>query len=571
MLAKICSVPLALFVSTPVAPAQACTLVHPFAEATELHSMGDDTLLFRADEGLGLGLELYRWRADTGVTLVKDIWAGPGSGYPVSFGTAWLGGELVTLFAGRTEAEGTALWRTDGTTAGTYMVKDPYPGLTTGGIQPIVYHPGLQRAFFRVWGPGSNMLWSSDGTPGGTHMVEAFAFADLSLHPIGDHLYYARTGATGDEIARTDGSPGSAELVAALPGKIDRMMRVGENLAAEVTTTTTFPGFSIKTELYRIDTQAGTAAVVPFFPTVASENVELIAVSDLTGELYLLGWHGGSDHGIYRSDLTASGTVQFATIPITLDYHIAAYDKTGGSHRILIPTYDDTTSTKHLQILDTLTPAAPQDLPMPMSSGGTRAAFAGGGVYFLSAGDASSGGGSGLYVTLGTASATGLVCPQPAPAPYTGWTDMELCAGYLFYGGVDASGQSGLIRYEVPGASTKDLGFYPASPRLRATDPFLGGAMTIQGDGSHPGDIGLLLYSAPPAAPLDLGTGTPGWIDLATSAVWPGLLSPSWSRVAFLPTAPSLAGAELNLQGWFLNPVSGQLTTTNALRLHLEH
>ena len=60
--------------------------------------------------------------------LVKDIFPGLGSGNPFRF--AVLNGELQ--FTATDGASGFELWKTDGTTAGTVLVKDINPGAGNG-------------------------------------------------------------------------------------------------------------------------------------------------------------------------------------------------------------------------------------------------------------------------------------------------------------------------------------------------------------------------------------------------------------------------------------------------------
>ncbi|MCK5942418.1 MAG: hypothetical protein KAI24_10645, partial [Planctomycetes bacterium] len=87
-----------------------------------------DEVLFGA---LGpTGHDLWRWREGEGVVSVL------GAGSPVSpqtpFAHAWVDGEWVTFFGGGQAGTGTELWRTDGTAAGTWMVKEVQPGTGSG-------------------------------------------------------------------------------------------------------------------------------------------------------------------------------------------------------------------------------------------------------------------------------------------------------------------------------------------------------------------------------------------------------------------------------------------------------
>ncbi|MBW8877928.1 MAG: hypothetical protein JF614_23445 [Acidobacteria bacterium] len=84
-----------------------------------------DRLLFAANGDDGHGVEL--WQTDgtpAGTTLVKDIAPGEGSSFPMGLTAA--GGRV--FFSARDGLHGWELWESDGTAAGTRMVEDLNPG-----------------------------------------------------------------------------------------------------------------------------------------------------------------------------------------------------------------------------------------------------------------------------------------------------------------------------------------------------------------------------------------------------------------------------------------------------------
>ena len=98
---------------------------------------GNKIFFFRSTEALGGEL----WVTDgtvAGTELVKDIVPGSEGSNPIAFAPATFGGEPGVYFIANTPAEGTELWMSDGTEAGTQIVKDIYPGnsdgLSTGGV-----------------------------------------------------------------------------------------------------------------------------------------------------------------------------------------------------------------------------------------------------------------------------------------------------------------------------------------------------------------------------------------------------------------------------------------------------
>jgi ELWxxDGT repeat protein len=99
---------------------------------------------------------------DSAVTFVEDI--------PYTSRYIVPAGERV-FFTAKTAATGRELWTSDGTPAGTHLVKDILPGADSSNVNNMTA-AGEKLFFTANDGSHGNELWVSDGTQGGTHLVE---------------------------------------------------------------------------------------------------------------------------------------------------------------------------------------------------------------------------------------------------------------------------------------------------------------------------------------------------------------------------------------------------------------
>jgi ELWxxDGT repeat protein len=140
--------------------------------------------------------------------LVEDTFEGPNVGYPDQFAAV----EATLYFTADNGIEGRELWKSDGTTAGTVLVKDINPNISYGygnGSNPYVLTAIGGRLFFTADdGTVGRELWTSDGTAAGTILVKEID-PDTSpfggpggLAAVGGTLYFsADEGITGAERA----------------------------------------------------------------------------------------------------------------------------------------------------------------------------------------------------------------------------------------------------------------------------------------------------------------------------------------------------------------------------------
>lgn len=79
---------------------------------------------------------------------------------------------VYTFFAGRSQATGAELWRTDGTLAGTQLVYDAFPGTPSSSPAHLAV-VGDSLYFVADTPRESRCLWRTDGTRNGTHVVQS--------------------------------------------------------------------------------------------------------------------------------------------------------------------------------------------------------------------------------------------------------------------------------------------------------------------------------------------------------------------------------------------------------------
>ena len=87
------------------------------------------------------------------------------SSYPQRFTTI----NGTDYFVANDGVHGFELWKTDGTTAGTALVKDIYPGLQSSSPHYFVNLNGM--LLFSADSGSGRKLWKSDGTATGTTLV----------------------------------------------------------------------------------------------------------------------------------------------------------------------------------------------------------------------------------------------------------------------------------------------------------------------------------------------------------------------------------------------------------------
>jgi ELWxxDGT repeat protein len=257
------------------------------------------------------------WKTDgtaAGTVLVKDINPGSTGSDPALL--TRVGSSLFFRANGGTSV-GAELFRSDGTAAGIVLVRDVNPGANGSSIGNLVDFGGV--LFFAANdGVNGMALWRSDGTAAGTVMVRDIragtadpAIALMTV--VGSTLFFvANDGVNGVELWKTDGTTAGTLLVKDLNPGTGNSTPYG---LRSLNGTLTFGGYTPATgsELWRSDgSAAGTVLVKDINPGTPNAGPVNFVVVGTT--LYFSADNGAIGAELWRSDGTTGNTVMVKDI-----------------------------------------------------------------------------------------------------------------------------------------------------------------------------------------------------------------------------------------------------------------
>ncbi len=227
----------------------------------------------------------------SGTTLVKDILAGVGASNP----TELVNVKGTLFFVADDGVNGTELWKSDGTIAGTVLVKDNIGASNLANVNGILY-----------FSANGSQLWKSDGTVPGTVLMKDFgsaSFGPQNLADVNGTLFFtADDGVNGRELWKSDGTTAGTVMVknirtSALGSDPTHLTNVGGTLFFDAF------DFANGRELWKSDgTTAGTVLVKDI--TVGSGSTTFNSgYANLNGALFF-----GTNTGLWKSDGTTAGT-----------------------------------------------------------------------------------------------------------------------------------------------------------------------------------------------------------------------------------------------------------------------
>jgi ELWxxDGT repeat protein len=226
------------------------------------------------------------WKTDgtaSGTKLIADLphdsWFGSEFGYTVT-------AKLLFFMSGG-QVGGQTLWRTDGTPAGTFSLGSANPSTSQQYLDPSALQTaiGNELYFVKTTPAKGTELWKTDGTPAGTVMVKDIdpgpgSSSPTFLTPDGSELYFdASDGTHGDQLWKSDGTAAGTTMVADIstPGhgaNIHAMAAAGSELffSARPCSTVCPAGQAPGPDLWESDgTAAGTHLVAQ--PSEAAQGI----------------------------------------------------------------------------------------------------------------------------------------------------------------------------------------------------------------------------------------------------------------------------------------------------------
>lgn len=217
-------------------------------------SDGSDAGTFPLTEGMSFGIDLGPGTAPEGLSVPERGLVFFSAGAP----------------SGSSDLE---LWATDGTAAGTRLVKDVNP---EGASNPSSMVSLGGRLYFLADTPSGRELWRSDGTPAGTERVAPFHELGASIRSLvvaGGALFIVADGEDGVEVWRSDGTEGETSRVLDLPAqRLDGVTAAGRRLFA-----VTRDASSQNRQIWTIH---AAGAAVRVLRAAASEAIRLSAIGD---------------------------------------------------------------------------------------------------------------------------------------------------------------------------------------------------------------------------------------------------------------------------------------------------
>ncbi|WP_221392200.1 ELWxxDGT repeat protein [Dyadobacter sp. NIV53] len=410
-------------------------------------------IYFSAQDGT-TGAELWKSNGTAaGTVLVKDI--NPGTN--ISSFPAYLSNANGTLYFSAVTAanNGRELWKSNGTAAGTVLVTDVFSG-GDGNVREVTV-VGNQVVFTGNNSSGPK-LWKSDGTSGGTQVIANFY--STQLVNAGGTVFFSGTETIVTRLYKTNLTPASTIAVSPLTGPGSQPQKMFDlNGTGYFTADNGING----RELWKTDnTNAGTVLVKDILPGSGSSNPDQL--TNVNGTLFFV----ANAQEIWKSNGTSAGTVLVKDVVSVSSDRITGLIALNGTLFFGIAT-----SSQTLQLWKSDGTSAGTVLITTFPNTGNLAAIAfNGQIYFLAWDGVNS---YDLWKSNGTAAGTTLVKDVASSGGASG--PPVILNNYLYYvlGNYESSGQV-LVRSDGTSAGTTVItNLFPGDSGLTISGLFKAG------------------------------------------------------------------------------------------------
>lgn len=274
-----------------------------------------DNFLYFMAETMDEGRELWRTDGTTaGTILVKDIEPGQGGAFQrnsLPSITSFVGLDSIILFTADEWSTGWQLWRSNGTANGTFPLQDSLGRRALGRLHRM----GNNIIFAEKNVSRGPELWISDGTDAGTELLLSSTPGSLSSNPTilyvdEDIAFFTLENSLGIELWKSDGTVAGTQLVkdmvpgsrSSCPSDIVRIDSGKYLLWAE-------DGFGDRVLWFTDGTWPGTYRVTNYLPSgagIVRENRPVLS----NGFLYFFGEDVQSGQSLFRFDLGTTGLLE---------------------------------------------------------------------------------------------------------------------------------------------------------------------------------------------------------------------------------------------------------------------
>jgi ELWxxDGT repeat protein len=218
----------------------------------------------------------------------------------------------VIYFIAEDGIHGNELWRSDGTAAGTYMVKDIEPGIASGYISNITAANG--KIYFTAYSTLGSGAWVSDGTESGTQLLASVS-DPIGFFAMGKKVYFIASGFSfWTSIWETDGTIAGTKQIIELGDKGFGGEQITQPTIVNGLLFFTFIDYeTFSWQIWRSDlTDAGTYHVGPSYPVLDPtwnffENFTPAQLTNYKNKLYYSA-NDGTGRKLWVSDGTDAGT-----------------------------------------------------------------------------------------------------------------------------------------------------------------------------------------------------------------------------------------------------------------------